>query len=103
MAQDLYVIGDADTAVGFAYAGVRGTSVETAEEALKAFESVLHEGRVKILVITEGAAGLIRDRVDQVRFHRAEPVIVEIPGAEGPRPDRRGLMELIRQAIGIGI
>jgi len=103
MPQDLYVIGDADTVVGFGYAGVRGTVAETAEEAQQAFDTALHEGRVRILIITESAAAMIRDAVDHVRFHVDLPVVVEVPGPEGPHPDRRTLMELIRQAIGIGI
>jgi len=100
---DLFVIGDTDTVLGFAYAGVDGETVESADEAARVFGQVIDEGRVKILIITERAAGLIRDDVDHVRFEAQSPVIVEIPGPEGPDPDRRSLLELIREAVGIRV
>ena len=103
MPQDLFVIGDTDTVIGFGYAGVPGTVVTTADEARNAFDQVRREHQVKILIITESAASLIREEVDRERFDAVMPVVVEVPGPEGPHPDRRTLMELIRQAIGIGI
>jgi len=100
---DLFVIGDVDTVLGFAYAGVPGATVETAEETRRAFDQVLEARRAKILIITESAADLIREAVDRVRFEAQMPVVVEIPGPEGPKPDRRTLLELIREAVGIRV
>ena len=100
---DLFIIGETDAVLGFAYAGVPGAVVETAEEARRVFDEVIEADRSRILIITESAAGLIREDVDRVRFEAERPVIVEIPGPEGPAPDRRTLLELIREAIGIRV
>lgn len=100
---DLFAIGDSDTVLGFAYAGVAGATVETAEEARRVFAEVIRERQAKILIITEAAADLIRQEVDRVRSGAELPVVVEIPGPEGPKPDRRTLLEVIREAIGIQV
>ena len=100
---EVFVIGDTDTVLGFAHAGVPGEVVEEPEEARRAFAGVVEAGEVKLLIITEGVAERIRQEVNRVRFGARMPVIVEIPGPEGPLPGRRTLMELIREAVGIRV
>ncbi len=100
---DLFVLGDTDTVLGFAYVGVEGTVVESAPAAKQAFDAAVRRPDVKILIITEGVAHLVRADVDEVRFEGERPVIVEIPGPDGPRPDRRALLDLIRLAIGVRV
>ena len=100
---DLFVIGDRDTVLGFAYAGVAGTVVEAAEEAKSTFDEIVTNDPPRILIITETAADLIRQDVDRVRFEAERPIVVEIPGPEGPSPDRRSLLDLIREAVGIRV
>lgn len=100
---DLFVIGDGETVLGFAFAGVPGEVVETPEEARQAFSQVLKDRQVKILVITASAADLIREEVDRARIEAHVPVVVEVPGPEGPKPDRRTLLELIREAVGVRV
>ena len=100
---DLFVIGETDTVLGFAYAGVPGVEVADEEEARRAFREAVDSGRVEMIIITESVARLIREEVDQVRFRGTRPVVVEIPGPAGPAPDRRGLLELIREAVGIRV
>ena len=96
-----YVIADDDTVLGFRYAGVSGEAVETPTAAREAFERVCSSGRYDIVILTEHVADGMRDAVNRVRFEIQEPVVVEIPGAQGPSPQRQDLMKIIQEAVGL--
>jgi V/A-type H+-transporting ATPase subunit F len=99
----LLVIGNQDAVWGFALAGVRGQIVTTAEELLGALDAAMADEELGIVLVTEDAAALARQRVDMLKVHSAVPLLVEIPGPEGPRPDRPPLSEIIRRTIGVKI
>ena len=98
---DFYVIGDQDTVLGFRYAGIPGTTVETADEAAGALADVTGSGKASIIIMTEHIASSIRARVNELRFGAALPLVVEIPGPEGPVEGRPTLLQLIREAVGV--
>ena len=58
---------------------------------------------IGIIIITERIAAAIRKKVETAIFDRSRPVIVEIPDRRGSLPGRKTLMELIGQAIGVGV
>ena len=95
-----HVIGDEDMVVGFRFAGVPGTVVETAEEAGEALRAST-ERRDGVLIVSEGVAESIRKQIDAVRFGQELPLIVEVPGPEGARKESPSLFRLIREAVGI--
>ena len=99
----LLVIGNQDAVQGFALAGVRGQIVTTAEELNHALDTALADEEVGIVLVTEDVAALARRRVDTLMVRSAVPLVVEIPGPEGPRPDRPPLSEVIRRTIGVRI
>ncbi|MBC8449902.1 MAG: V-type ATP synthase subunit F [Chloroflexi bacterium] len=99
----LLVIGNQDAVWGFALAGVRGQVATTAEELNRALDAALSDEEVGIVLVTEDVANLARRRVDTLRVSSAVPLVVEIPGPEGPRPDRPPLSEVIRRTIGVRI
>ncbi|HUU43549.1 MAG TPA: V-type ATP synthase subunit F [Planctomycetota bacterium] len=96
-----YVIADEDTVLGFRYAGVPGEVVDSAAGAREAFLRACETGRHDIVILTEEVANSIRDDVNHIRFEVQTPVVVEVPGAAGPRPDRPDLLHLIREAVGL--
>ena len=96
-----YCIADEDTVLGFRYAGVPGEVVETPAGARRAFERVCDSGAHEILILTEEVANGIRDAVNHIRFEVQTPIVVEVPGAEGPLPDRPDLLKLVREAVGL--
>jgi len=96
-----YVIADEDTVLGFRYAGVEGEVVESPEQAREVFQRVCRSGRHDIVILTEEVSNSIRAEVNHVRFEVQTPVVVEIPGAAGPIPDRPDLLHLIREAVGL--
>jgi vacuolar-type H+-ATPase subunit F/Vma7 len=96
-----YVVADEDTVTGFRHAGVEGTVVATPEEAGRELDRLVEEGAQKVVITTEQIANSIREKVNAIRFGGAFPLIVEIPGPEGPSPDSPSLMKMIREAVGI--
>ncbi len=98
-----FLIGDEDTVLGFELAGVSGLAVESAADAEKAFSTALEDRNNGIIIITEDAADLIREKVDKYLFSAAFPLIVEIPGSRGVKKDRKDLRTLVNEAIGIKI
>jgi len=98
-----HVIGDEDTVLGFRYAGVPGDIAPDAASAREALERVARERDVAVLIMTESVADLIRDEVNRVRFNFELPLVVEVPGPGGPSPERKDLLALIREAVGIKV
>ena len=96
-----YVIADEDTVLGFRYAGVPGEVVESPQQARAAFNRACRSGSRDIIVLTEEISHSIREEVNRIRFEVQEPVVVEIPGASGPLPDRPDLLKLIQEAVGL--
>jgi V/A-type H+-transporting ATPase subunit F len=96
-----FVIGDEDTVLGFRHAGVQGRVVQDSKEAAEVLDDVFQAGDQSIIIITEKLAESIRSHITDLRFGTALPLIVEIPGPEGPSEASPDLMEMIRDAVGI--
>ncbi len=96
-----YCLADEDTVRGFRLAGVDGEVVETADQAAGALRRATAEPGLGILVLTQRVALSIREQVDSVRMEHDRPLLVEIPGPEGPLPEHKSLRQLVRSAVGI--
>ena len=46
---------------------------------------------------------MVRQEVDTLRLRGTVPMVVEIPGPDGPMAGRRSLTDLIREAIGVKV
>lgn len=99
----LLVIGSQDAVWGFALAGVSGQIVKTAEELNHALDAALEDEDIGIVLVTEDVANLARWRVDEAMIRSTIPLVVEIPGPEGPSPNRPPLSEVIRRTIGVRV
>ena len=75
--------------------------VENAGEAADAFADACADMSVKVVILEDNVAESIHDEVNRVRFDLARPVVVEVPGPDGPNPSRPDLLKLIREAVGI--
>ncbi len=100
---DFYVVADEDTVAGFANAGIPGAVARSPEDAAERLERLVREGRNVVVITTEQIANSVRERVNAIRFGGAFPLIVEIPGPEGPSPDSPSLLKMIRDAVGIRV
>jgi V/A-type H+-transporting ATPase subunit F len=110
---DFHVLGSSEIVLGFAYAGVAGTAVETREEALAAFLLLTGQDRgpvgtlpapgCRVLILTEDVAGLIEEEVIAWQLSGEYPLLVEVPPLSGKVEGRRSLMDAIRDAIGVRV
>ncbi len=102
MKSKYFVIADPDTVLGFRCVGVPGAAVSTREAALEAIRWA-RDAEVGVLILTQGAASMVQQEIEELRFNEALPLVVEISGPEGPMPGRRTLAEIIREAIGVRV
>jgi V/A-type H+-transporting ATPase subunit F len=97
------VIADEDTVLGFRYAGVEGRVVNTPEEARAALRELESSSDTGVVIITDQIAEAVSDEVNRLRFRSGTPILVQIPGPDGPAPGRPDLTALIREAMGVKI
>lgn len=98
-----FCIADEDTVRGFRLAGIAGQVVNTAEQAAAALEAATMQADCAIIVLTEKVAAGIRQAVEAIRLGRDRPLIVEIPGPEGPLPGRKSLRQFVQEAVGMRV
>ncbi len=98
---EYYVIADEDVTLGFSLVGIQGVAVHTREEAESAFDRVTQMKQFGIIIITEKAASLIREKVDKFLFTEDLPLVVEIPNPG--EKSSRDLRTLVNEAIGVSI
>jgi V/A-type H+/Na+-transporting ATPase subunit F len=98
-----FCIADEDTALGFRLAGIGTQVARTADEARLAIEEAAVRLDYGVIIITERVAGWIRPLVDMIRLDRDRPLIVEIPGPEGPLAERKSLREFVQEAVGVRV
>ena len=112
---DFYIIGDPELVIAFRFAGIKGTAVSSADDALAAFRRMT-EGwdetagmvmpgieKSRVLILTEEAASWAGDFLIKWQLSDQYPLIVEIPGMMGRLPGHKSLVDSIREAIGIHI
>jgi len=100
---NLYCIADEDTVRGFRLAGLDGEAVETPEQTVSAVLRAAARDDVGILIVTDVAAAEARTEIDVIRLENRRPLIVEIPGPEGPMPGRKTLRQFVSEAVGFRI
>ena len=98
-----FVIGDRQTVLGFRLVGVEGRQAEAREEALAALDEAVSRKDLGIVLITEAVAAGIRDEVEARLYGIGFPLVLEIPDASGPSPERPSIDDVVRKAIGISI
>ena len=116
---DYYFIGDPELVTAFRFIGIEGTAVHNADEATAIFRRIT-EGWIeeagasfpdtlpgaqncRILIITEEVAVWLDELLINWQLAGHYPLIVEIPGIMGKLPDRKTLVDSIREAIGIHV
>ena len=98
-----YCIADEVTARGFRLAGIRAHGVSTAEEARAAIHDTVARIDYAVIIITEKVALWVRPEIETIRLGRDCPLIVEIPGPEGPLSERKSLREFVQEAVGMRV
>ncbi|MBN2046414.1 MAG: V-type ATP synthase subunit F [Anaerolineaceae bacterium] len=97
------VIGHPEAVQGFALVGVQGEIASNPEAVHAALDRALEIPDVGIILITNDAAAMAKNRIDQLKFHSEIPLVVEIPGPNPDEGNQVSLNEMIERAIGIKI
>ena len=90
-----------DSLVGMRLAGVQGYLVHNSEEAFDAIENVLKQKDIAILAITEKAAEMAPNLIQQLRERGELPLVVEIPDRHGTKRGSDFLTRYVQEAIGV--
>ena len=116
---DYYFLGDPELVTAFRFIGIEGMVIHDAEEAASVFRRIT-EGWVKeadivlpgslpgaegcrVLIITEEVAAWLDELLISWQLGGRYPLIVEIPGIVGRLPNRKTLVDSIREAIGVHV
>jgi vacuolar-type H+-ATPase subunit F/Vma7 len=106
---DFFVIAEEELVLAFRMAGADGRAVSGRDEALEAFRRAIGRSadapatRPKVLVMTEDVADMVGDEAREWQAGGEYPLIVEIPGQGRRREGRKGLADLVREAVGVSI
>ncbi len=84
-------------------AGIDGRAVVGEQEATAALQEAVRHAGVGVVIITDAVVAEIRSQVDAIRLGCEQPLLVEIPGPQGPVADRKSLRQLVQEAVGIRI
>ena len=100
----MFLISDnVDTLTGMRLAGIDGVVVHEKQEIKQALDEVLSQKDIGIILMTEKLGKEIPEIVDDIKFNRTFPLLLEIPDRHGSgrRPDF--ITAYINEAIGIKI
>jgi V/A-type H+-transporting ATPase subunit F len=118
---EFYFIGDEELVTAFRFIGIEGIAVKDADKAVEVFKGITegtlvpgtlvpgasaHDqetARCEVLILTEETAEWLGDHMINWQISGRYPLIVEIPGISGRHIDRKTLVDLIREAIGIHV
>ena len=92
---------DRDVLTGLRLAGIEGSYLTDKKEIEAAVEAVQANSEIALLLVTEGCAALIPEKVKELKLSSEIPLLVVIPGSRGSVRDPDSITGLIREAIGI--
>ncbi|MCL2229689.1 MAG: ATPase V [Treponema sp.] len=104
---DYFFLGDEELVTAFRFIGIDGIAVRDQQHAVFVFkditEKAIDEPYCRVLLLTEETADWLGDYMTDWQLSGNYPLLVEIPGISGRLPDRKTLVEAIREAIGIRV
>lgn len=100
-----FVLGDEDVILGFQFIGIPGKIIETDDQALREFRSVINGdyGSIGVILLTEKVSMMIEDEIMEWQLSGHYPLIVEIPDLDGHLEGKKTMLESIREAIGLHV
>lgn len=98
----MYLISDnIDTHTGMRLAGIDGVVVHTALELKEAFNNVLQDKEVGIVLLTESFSKKFPDIVNDVKLKHKLPLFIDIPDRHGTRRKPNFITDYVNEAIGL--
>lgn len=102
MRREVAVVGERETVVGFALAGVSRLHVHSSrEESLRVLRELLRDEGVGLILVTHRVAEELGEEFRRmVREKGPFPMVLRIPDRTGYRPERDELEEMVRRTVG---
>jgi len=104
---DYFFLGDEELVTAFRFIGIGGTAVKDPEQAIEVFRKITGENneeeKCRILILTEETADWLGEDMINWQLSGQYPLLAEIPGFTGRLPERKTLVEAIRDVIGIHV
>jgi V/A-type H+-transporting ATPase subunit F len=100
---EFYVIAEEEIVIGFHLVGIEGSIATNRQEALDGFFHAVKEVKPKVVILTEEVASLLDAEVAEWNLSGNFPLLMEIPGLQGKLPERKTLVQSIRESIGISV
>ncbi len=98
----MYLISDnVDTYTGMRLAGVEGAVVHERQELLEELNKAIADKEIGIILLTEKFGKEFPDIIDDVRLHRKQPLLVEIPDRHGTGRASDFITSYVSEAIGL--
>ncbi|MFT3983115.1 MAG: V-type ATP synthase subunit F [Lachnospiraceae bacterium] len=98
----MYLISDnVDTYTGMRLAGVEGAVVHERQELLEELNKAIADKEIGIILLTEKFGKEFPDIIDDVRLHRKQPLLVEIPDRHGTGRAPDFITSYVSEAIGL--
>ena len=92
-----------DTRLGMRLTGIEGVVVHEPDEVNRALSDAMQQEDIAVILMTEQLVKLCGPLVDDLKLHRACPLIVEIPDRHGNGRAKDSITRYVREAIGIKI
>ena len=99
----LAVVGDKDTVLLFAFAGVEGRVVDNANEAIEEIRQLKRTKQYALIIITEQVSIWAEELILSLKFSKELPLILDIPSSMGHLEEVKSLAKYIKETIGIKI
>lgn len=98
----MYLISDnIDTWTGMRLAGVDGCVVHEKEELKAAFDKVLADREIGIVLLTEKFGRDFSELVNEIKLAHSQPLFVEIPDRHGTGRKPDFITSYVNEAIGL--
>ena len=90
-----------DTLMGMRMSGVDGVVLHKEDELREKLDELLKEDDIAVILITSILLNLIRDTVYDLKLHRKQPLIIEIPDRHGNGRTKDSITRYVKEAIGV--
>lgn len=98
----MYLLSDNDdTLMGMRMSGVEGTVLHQEDEVREKLNELLEQDDIAVIMITSVLMNLVRETVYDIKLHRRQPLIIEIPDRHGNGRTKDSISKYVKDAIGV--
>lgn len=98
----MYLLSDnVDTLMGMRMSGIDGVVLHQEEEVRDKLNALLKEDDIAVILITSTLVNLIRETIYDLKLHRSQPLIIEIPDRHGNGRTKDSITRYVKEAIGV--